>query len=153
MRVVGATPAVTRRARARSGACVGGGVVGAGTPRSDAEAKAKTTRPEAVTARVAEFTAANKALAGVTLAPKLKVDGAAERAIGAHATLTVTVQTFTDPRVPLSAGGVFKGRRRAGDSPRAGLGWGLVKRFGDGAVAAPRHRAPCVNFASPRELR
>lgn len=66
---------------------------------------AKRKRAEPVASRIGEFVAANEALAGVAVAPKLVVDTATDRAIGGfYGMLKSIEQTFTDPLVPLNKG-------------------------------------------------
>lgn len=71
-------------------------------PILQAETAPKRKRPEVLVARAGEFTAAHRALAGVSAAPKLTVDNGADRAYGgAFSTLQGVVQTFAQPIVPL----------------------------------------------------
>jgi hypothetical protein len=79
-----------------------------------ADEAAKRKRAEPIASRIGAFVAANEALASVSVAPKLTVDTATDRAIGGfHSTLKSIEQTFSDPLVPLrkSASERFKAAR------------------------------------------
>lgn len=92
-----------------------------------ADTSVKHKRPEAVLTRSAEFNAAHKALTGVSLLPKLKVDTAADRAFnGGHDELEAIETTFSDPLVALPD--AAKARHDAARSLRR-LAWTHGKGF------------------------
>lgn len=92
-----------------------------------AETAAKRKHPESVNTRASEFTTAHKALSGVTLIPKLKVDTAADRAFnGGHDELDSIDSMFSNPLVPLSD--AAKTRHDAARSLRR-LAWPHGKGF------------------------
>lgn len=69
------------------------------------DAAAKRKRAEPMASRIGDFLTANDALSAVSVAPKLTVDTATDRAIGGlYGTLKSIEQTFRDPLVPLRKG-------------------------------------------------